>query len=358
MATSPGVAEMSLPSGGAIVISRDGRNALHITEYEEHDSLLGSEHRDSVALYFTVRLTPKGERTRLRVIVSGYFWKHFKPSWYQLAEVDRGRAMLQVALYAIGRHLENVGMPSPTPSGVAAFTIELNDQELGEKHAPATDEEVFTYIAGKVYWTWRFGVARTEFTLADRLRLPAPDGDIERVAMRGESVYWDSFGEPPRAGDASSRTSYTPTATLLNDFAAGRLPGQSVSPVFQVQDKLSAPRYSAANAHFSKAVSYIAGPSPDWANAAKEAISAVESLAKVITGRANDTLGDSIKHLRSGGKLPTPMDKMIEGLWGFASSAPGIRHGGTTPPAVTEAEATFMVNSSASTILYLLDIDR
>src|SRR5437870_2857657 len=129
---------MALPSAGAIIVSRDGSNAIHLVEYEEHDALIASEHRDAVALYFTVRLVPKGEVTRLRVVVSGYFWKRFEPSWYKLGEVDRGWAILQVAQYAIGRHLDDVGMPSPTPSGVAAFTIGLNDQELGEKRAPAT----------------------------------------------------------------------------------------------------------------------------------------------------------------------------------------------------------------------------
>jgi hypothetical protein len=349
---------MALPPAGEIVVSRDGRDAIHLIEYEEHDALMGSEHRDAVALYFTVRLVPKSEVTRLRVVVSGYFWKHFKPTWYQLGDVDRGQAILQLALYAIGRHLENLGMPSPIPSGVPAFTIELNDQELGESRSPASDEEVFNYIAGKVYWSWRFGIARTEFTLADRLRLAVPEGDIERVAMRGELVYWGSFGVAPRAGERFSHTTFTPTAALLNDFEAGRLPGQSVSPVFQVQDRLSAPRYSAAKAHFSKAASYMGGPRPDWPNAAKEAVTAVESLAKVITGRSSETLGDLIKHLRSVGKLPPPMDKMFEGLWGFANSAPGVRHGGTTPPSLSEAEATFVVNSSASAILYLLNIDR
>src|SRR5713101_839925 len=106
--TSPTGGGMALPPAGAIIVSRDGRNAIHLIEYEEHDALMGSEHRDAVALYFTVRLVPKSEVTRLRVVVSGHFWKHFKPTWYQLEDVDRGQAILQLALYAIGRHLENV----------------------------------------------------------------------------------------------------------------------------------------------------------------------------------------------------------------------------------------------------------
>ena len=59
--TSPTSAEMALPPAGAIIVSRDGRNAIHLVDYQEHDALIASEHRDAVALYFTVRLVPKGE---------------------------------------------------------------------------------------------------------------------------------------------------------------------------------------------------------------------------------------------------------------------------------------------------------
>ncbi len=336
----------------------DGRGALHVLEFEGHESLL-REHRAAVGLYFTVRLLPKQQTSRLRVVVSDYFWTQFRPDWYDfVSDVPREEAIREIAIASIGSHLDGHGMPAHTPSGTTPFSIELDDQALLANRVAATDQEVFNYVAAKLYWAWKFGLSETRFTLADRIRLYAPKGDIRRVAIRGEELYWEMSAEPPRAGETSARVTYVPTAALLNDFENGRMPGQSVSPTFQVQEKLSAPRYAAAKEHFSKAVSYMAGPSPDWPNAAKEAVTAVESLAKIVSDREDETLGKAVAHLRATGKLAPPLDRVFDALWGYTSSTPGVRHGGTSPPTITETEAAFVVNLSASAILYLLNADR
>lgn len=307
-------------------------------------------------MYFTVQLVPKEAESRLRVVVSNYFWRGFEPSWLNLDDVDRADAIMQIALAVIGSHLDAHGMPPHTPSGVSAASIEMSEADF-ENQKPSTDQEVFNYAAAKIYWGWKFGLEKTCFTLADRLRLGVPPGDIDRVAIRGNGVHWEPWGEAPDA-NAPAHMTYSPTAALLNDFESGRLPGQSASPIFQVQEKLSAPRYAAGREHFTKAAGYMTSATPDWPNAAKEAVSALESVAKIVTSQPNDTLGDAIKTLRAAGRLPSPLDKTFEGIWGFASSTPGIRHGGTTPPDIPESQAAFIVNSAAAAILYLLEIDK
>ncbi len=340
-----------------VIVSRDGRSALRVVYYEDHHRLLASENRDGVAMYFTVLLVPKEDESRLRVVFSGYFWGHFEPSWNDLHDVERADAIMQIALTGIGDYLDVQGMPPHTPSGVSPASVEMYDGALDKDRKPATDQEVFDYVAAKIYWGWKFGLDKTRFTLADRLRLNVPSGDIERVAIRGNGLYWEPSEEEPSANTPAS-TTYTPTGKLLTDFESGRLPGQSASPIFQVQEKLSPPRYAAGREHFTKAAANITSPTPDWPNAAKEAVHALESVAKVVTGQPNATLGDAIKKLRDEGHLPPPLDKTFEGIWGFASSTPGIRHGGTTPPDIPESQASFVVNSSAAAILYLLEIDQ
>ncbi len=340
-----------------VIISRDGRSALRVMFYENHDRLLARESRDAVAMYFTVQLVPKEDESRLRVVFSGYFWGRFEPSWIDLDDIERADAIMQIALTGIGNHLDVQGMPPHTPSGVSPASVEMHDAALDKDQKPATDQEVFNYVAAKIYWGWKFGLDKTRFALADRLRLNVPSGDIERVAIRGNGLYWEPSEEAPSA-NAPAYMTYSPTATRLDDFESGRLPGQSASPIFQVQEKLSAPRYAAGHEHFTKAVANITSPTPDWPNAAKEAVHALESVAKVVTGQPNATLGDAIKKLRDEGQLPPPLDKIFEGIWGFASSTPGIRHGGTTPPDIPESQASFVVNGSAAAILYLLEIDK
>ena len=339
-----------------VIVSRDGRTAIRIIQYQEAQPLSG-ENRAGVAMYFTVRLSPKEAESRLRVVFLPDYWNGFNPSWLKLgADVNRADAIMELALAVIGWYLDVHGIPPHTPSGVGAASIEQRDADF-ENEKAASDQEVFNYAAGKIYWGWKFGLEKTRFTLADQLRFGVPAGDIDRVAIRGNGVYWEPGREGPSA-NAPAHMTYSAKAKLLNDFETGRLPGQSVSPIFQVQEKLSAPRYAAGREHFTKAVGYMTSATPDWPNAAKEAVSALESVAKVVTHQPNDTLGGAIKKLRGAGHLPSGLDKTFEGIWGFASSTPGIRHGGTTPADIPESQAAFIVNSAAVAILYLLDIDK
>jgi hypothetical protein len=125
-----------------------------------------------------------------------------------------------------------------------------------------------------------------------------------------------------------------------------------------VQSKLGAPRYAASVEHFSKATAFLTERSQDFANSAKEATMAVESLAMLVTRRNKGTLGDCIKDLRARGDLSSPLDRAFEALWAYASEEPGVRHGKPSPPSLAERDATLVVNLAASMILFLLDLDR
>ena len=337
-----------------VIVSKDGRSAIQILYYEEHASLFARESLDAVAMYFTVRLVPKEEESRLRVVVNRISWREFEPSWVGLDDtLDRPSTLMQVAIAVIGSHLDTQGMPPHTPGGVHAASIEMSGVDFKDQK-PATDQETFNYVASKIYWAWRFGLDQIGFSIADQLRLGVPTGDFDRVAIRGNGVFWNPSGE----ATTDVAVTYQPTGKLLNDFEGGRLPGQSASPIFQVQEKLLAPRYAAGREHFEKAAGYLTSATPDWPNAAKEAVTALESVAKIITGQPTGTLGDAIKTLRNNGDLPSPLDKTFEGIWGFATSTPGVRHGGTSPPEISESQANFIVNSAAAGILYLLEIDN
>jgi len=99
------------------------------------------------------------------------------------------------------------------------------------------------------------------------------------------------------------------------------------------------------------------GEQPDMPNAVKEAIAAVESLSLRISGLSSGTMGDCFKELKRQGKLSPPLGKVLEGLWGYSSEEPGVRHGKIAVPSVSAAEARFAINLAASAILYLLDLD-
>jgi hypothetical protein len=52
------------------------------------------------------------------------------------------------------------------------------------------------------------------------------------------------------------------------------------------------------------------------------------------------------------------MAKTLEGLWGFTSNSPGVRHGGATPATIDEGEARYVVDGSEAAIRFLLTLDR
>lgn len=127
--------------------------------------------------------------------------------------------------------------------------------------------------------------------------------------------------------------------------ASGTLVGFGSEPLLVREPLNDAPR-----AHLQKACAFLAGPCPDFANAAKEAITAVESRAKIVTGESDLTLGRLIPRLKDQHGLPSVIAKSLQAIWGYTSDAPGVRHGGITPPTITEDIARYVVRVSAAAL--------
>lgn len=337
-----------MPGCGAyeVVTSRNGVFGLGVIEVDGPDRPLGNPFVD--ALFFTVRQVPKEPSSRLMVALERRVMRGLGHT--PLSDLGNEEAFEQLGLYAIGHYLDTSGMPPftapPTPAAAIHTTSAI--EALYERRRPqASDNDVFSYAAAKIYWGWRFGLTEIRFSLADRLRLAVPLGDIERVALAGDGVYWTRIGPV-----------FSPIGKLIRDFEAGCIQGLERSPVIQVQAKLRAPRYAAAAEHFSKAVDFLTGPTQDLANSVKEATMAVESLAMLVTGQTKGTLGGCIKELRARGDIPLPLDKVFDALWGYSSEEPGVRHGKPSPPSLKESHATLVVNIAASAIFFLLELDR
>lgn len=93
---------------------------------------------------------------------------------------------------------------------------------------------------------------------------------------------------------------------------------------------------------------------PDYLNAMKESISAVESYCKILTKKENATLGDALKFMRNHGLVIHPtLDHAFNVLFSYASDENGIRHGGVEPGQVDSALAKFFLVSCAAFINYL-----
>lgn len=165
-------------------------------------------------------------------------------------------------------------------------------------------------------------------------------------AARGLGGKWPDLSEPRRNAIEAAM------AEVDVDLLARRRRRAAI------EDELGAPRYHPAREHWRKAFSLAEKePKPDLENAVKEAVSAVESLAQVILGKPGVSLGDAIKQLRSRQRIPAGADGVLEGLWTFANTAPGVRHGSARAAETTDSDWTFARTTSEAALRLLLDVD-
>lgn len=116
----------------------------------------------------------------------------------------------------------------------------------------------------------------------------------------------------------------------------------------------------AARKHFSKALRHFRDRHrPDYENAVKEAVCAVESAAKDLYPEAKAaTLGDFVKWASSSERriLSKVLGQTFTGLYAFRNSAEGVSHGSTAGDVVTASTAEYVLALAASQVLLLSDL--
>ena len=103
-------------------------------------------------------------------------------------------------------------------------------------------------------------------------------------------------------------------------------------------------KFSGAAEHIRSAIGLFSKkPQPDYRNSIKEAISAVESAARVVTGNSKATLGELLKGLSSKIPIHSAMKEGMSKFYGYTSDEGGIRHALIDESNCDEAEAKFMI---------------
>lgn len=89
-------------------------------------------------------------------------------------------------------------------------------------------------------------------------------------------------------------------------------------------------------------------PEPDLRNAITEAVSAVESAARIVTGNRKATLADALVALERGGRVHPALKAAWLKLYGYTSDEHGLRHAMTEDPNIDFATAKYMVVSCSA----------
>lgn len=93
---------------------------------------------------------------------------------------------------------------------------------------------------------------------------------------------------------------------------------------------------------------------PDYRNSIKESISAVESLARVITGDDKADLAKALKTIETVTPVHGGLKKGFLALYGYTSDASGIRHGMSDEPTADFIDAKYMLATCSAFVNFLI----
>jgi len=93
---------------------------------------------------------------------------------------------------------------------------------------------------------------------------------------------------------------------------------------------------------------------PDYRNFIKESISAVEALSELIAKNPKATLKQALKEIENEVGLHPALKNAFSSLYGYTSSADGIRHALLDEPNLTFVDAKFMLVSCSAFVNYLV----
>ena len=137
--------------------------------------------------------------------------------------------------------------------------------------------------------------------------------------------------------------------TLARENSGYRLIDGHLSPISdrdEVQEVASAieDAHAGVREHLRAALSLLTDrKNPDYRNSIKESISAVEAMAKVVTGDSKATLGDALKILERKGKLHPALKEAFSKMYGYTSDADGIRHALMSESSLSQADARYFL---------------
>lgn len=145
-------------------------------------------------------------------------------------------------------------------------------------------------------------------------------------------------------------------ALLEREMSGYRLKESMIVPISDsvevaaIDEALDVPEpFSGARQHLVDALEKLSRrPASDVRNAITEAVSAVESAARVVTGKHKATLGDALKALESTGHVHPALKEAWLKLYGYTSDEHGLRHAMTEDPHIDFGTAKYMVVSCAA----------
>ena len=138
-------------------------------------------------------------------------------------------------------------------------------------------------------------------------------------------------------------------------FVAGHLTDITTQEeIMMIEESIRDSEVAGVSVHIDRALAlYADRENPDFRNSIKESISAVEGIARVVSGNDKATLGDALKAIEKNGQLHTALKEGFLKLYGYTSNEQGIRHAMLEEPNLTQADARYFLVSCSAFVNYL-----
>ena len=152
---------------------------------------------------------------------------------------------------------------------------------------------------------------------------------------------------------------------LEREFAGYRFIGKKLSPITnpteikEIEESFSLTEsftsLKSCNTHLISALSKLSDRlNPDYRNSIKESISALESIAKIISNNPKDSLGGALDKIKGKLKIHSALERGFKQIYGYTSDTDGIRHAMTEGTTCDFEDAKFMLVSCSAFINYLV----
>jgi hypothetical protein len=187
--------------------------------------------------------------------------------------------------------------------------------------------------------------------------------EVRRVFMEGEwysildTIEYISENKP----DTDIESKFN--EVLEEEKSAYRLVEGEVAPITDeieleaIEDGMEKTRkYEGVREHLEQALVHFSDEdNPDYRNSVKESISAAESMAQIVIGDEDATLGQALSKMDQEHGLNGALKSSFSSLYGYASDQEGIRHALSEKSDVSFAFAKFMLVNCHAFVNYLID---
>ena len=132
-----------------------------------------------------------------------------------------------------------------------------------------------------------------------------------------------------------------------------RLSPPASEAVSEARHLLAQPEFAGPSQQWEKAFSHLSERPPDPENCIKDAVGALEGLARILGNKPSETLGQIIKPLAVQLGMHSALANALSNIYGYRSDEQAIAHGATSAFSDILVEAELVLHWCAAAMAYL-----